>query len=330
MRLVKRLSGPRGRSAGRWKHLTLTPLLALLTGGSLLVAVASGPAAGAADAGPGPQPGVTMSAAAASATGVYLAYTGTDHQLYVLNAAAPALAPISLGGQLVGGPALAEVPAGVLAPGAVLAVFGRGTDNALWWRHETATGWTSWQSLGGVLTSKPGAVVGGTLQLGELNVFAAGTTGGIWYRVWGTSGWQPWTALGGPHVLPGTGPAGGSTTGEFVMAGFNQHVWLFGRTGTENNIIDFGGVTNNNPGIASVPPNLAVFARGTDNALWYRVSARPIGGIGSWSSLGGDLTSGVTATTVPGGKTYVFALGTDNNIWMRAGTWPTLSGWQRL
>lgn len=327
MRLILMSSRPGGSRAG-WKRLLLAPLLGLLTGGSLLAATASGPAASAA-ATPRPQPGVTMSAAAASASTVYLAYTGTDHQVYVRNAASPSQAPLALGGQLIGGPALAVVPAGVLSTGQALAVFGRGTDNALWWRHQTATGWTGWQSLGGIITCKPGAVVGGTNQLGRLNVFAAGTGGGLWYRVWGTSSWQPWTALGGPHVLLGTGPAGGPS-GEFVMTGVNRHVWLFGRTGTANGIIDFGGVTTADPGIAAVAPDLAVFARGTDDALWYRVSSRPIGPVSGWASLGGRLTTGVTATTVPGGKTYVFALGTDNNIWMRMGAWPALGPWQRL
>lgn len=329
MRLIRISSRP----ARPGKHRMRSPRLALLAAGSLLAVMtamtAAGPAASAATVTPGPQPGITMSAAAQSASAVYLAYTGTDHEVYLLNAAAPAQAPVALGGQLIGGPALTVVPAGVLATGQVLAVFGRGTDNALWWRHQTATGWTAWQSLGGVLTSKPGAVVGGALQLGALNVVAAGTGGGLWYRVWGSSGWQAWTSLGGEHVLPGTGPAGGPS-GEFVIAGANQHVWLFGRTGTENGLIDFGGVTTNNPGIAAVPPDLAVFARGTDNALWYRVSMLPIGGVAGWASLGGDLTTGVTATTVPGGKTYVFVLGTDNRIWTRAGTWPALGAWQRL
>ncbi len=323
------MSSRHGRPAVGWKRLMLAPLVALLTGGSLLAATAPGTAASAATA-PQPQPGVTMSSAAVTSSAVYLAYTGTNHQVYLLNAAAPNRASVALGGQLIGGPALALVPAGVLSTGRVLAVFGRGTDNALWWRHQTASGWTGWQSLGGVLTSKPGAVTGGAIQFGALNVIAAGTGGGLWYRVWGTSGWHSWTALGGQHVLPGTGPAGGSPTGEFVFAGANHHVWLYGRTGTENGMIDFGGVTTSNPGIAAVAPNLAIFARGTDSALWYRLSMRPIGAISGWASLGGRLTTGVTATTVPGGKTYVFGLGTDNNIWMRMGVWPNLSAWQRL
>lgn len=311
------------RSRKRW---TLTPLLAISAGGSLLASLTAGPVAGAAvTAAAPPAPGVSLSAAAVSASAVYLAYTGTNRQVYLLNAAVPGQAPIALGGQLIGGPALAEVPAGVLATGPVLAVFGRGTDNALWWRHQTAAGWTTWQSLGGVIISKPAVVIGGTNQLGALNVVAAGTTDHIWYRVYGSGSWQAWAALGGPQLLAGTGPGGG-----FAIAGTNEHVYLFGRTGTENGFADFGGLSTAGPGTAAIPAGVVVFARGTDRALWSRPSALPIGPSGPWQSLGGVLTTGVTATTVTGGKTYVFGLGTDNNIWMRAGVWPSLAGWQRL
>jgi len=325
MHIVKR-GVHRGAPAGNWKRWAMTPLLAVLAGGSMLASMTTGPVAGAAVAAAAPPaPSVDLSAAAASASAVYLAYAGTDRQVYIRNAAAPAQAPIALGGQLVGGPALAVVPAGVLSAGPVLAVFGRGTDNALWWRHQTTAGWTSWQSLGGIISTKPAVITGGTNQLGVLNVVAAGTTGHIWYRVYGSGGWQAWAALGGPQVLPGTGPGGG-----FAITGANEQVYLFGRTGTANGYADFGGLSTASPGTAAIPAGLVVFARGTDNALWSRPSALPIGPSGPWQSLGGVLTTGVTATTVSGGKTYVFGLGTDHNIWMRAGTWPSLSGWQRL
>ena len=327
MHIVKR--GARRRASAKgWKHWAMTPLLTMLAGGSVLASLTTGPAAGAAVAAAAPPaPGVNLSAAAASASGVYLAYTGTDRQVYVLNAAAPGQARIALGGQLTSGPALAVVPAGVLSTGQVLAVFGRGTDNALWWRHQTTAGsasWTGWQSLGGTVTSKPAVVINGSIQFGALNVVAAGTTGRIWYRVY-SSGWHAWTALGGPQVRPGTGPGGG-----FAITGTNDNIYLFGRTGTENGYADFGGLSTNSPGTAPVPAGLVVFARGTDNALWARPSMLPIGPTGPWRSFGGNLTTGVTATTVSGGKTYVFGLGTDNNIWMRNGVWPSLSGWQRL
>ena len=269
-----------------------------------------------------------MSAAAASASTVYLAYTGTNGAVYVRNAAQPAQAATALGGRLIGGPAAAVVPPARCRRAQCSAVFGRGTDNALWWRHQTASGWTRWQSLGGVLISNPAAVTDMTIQFGVLNVFAGGTGGGIWYRVWpaNTGVPQKWTLLGGTssiptiHLLPGTGPGGWSEL--LAAAATNRHVWLLGRGGMANHLVDYGGRTTANPAVtlAAGAPVVA-FARGTDNALWYTVSGYPIGGPGPWHPLGGKLISGVTATTVTGGKTYVLALGTDNQIWMRAGIW---------
>jgi hypothetical protein len=329
MRSVK-MSGARGMPVNSWKHRAMTVLLAMLAGGSLLAGLAAGPPASAAAASPGPAPGVTMSAAARSASTVYLAYTATNRAVYVRNAAQPGQAAIALGGRLIGGPAAVVVPAGVLSPGAALAVFGRGTNNALWWRHQTASGWSNWQSLGGILTSAPGAAADMTDQFGRLNVFARGTNGVIWYRVFGAGKWGPWTSLGGA-VMAGTGPGAGN--GLFAIANPDRHVSVFGRVGTEYGYTDFGGLTTATPGITGTAPGqspVEVFARGLNNALWYRTSMLPIAPTGPWTSLGGRLTSGVTATTVPGGKTYVFVLGTDNNIWMRMGTWPSLGGWTRL
>ena len=205
MQIVKQGAHRRAPAKG-WKHWAMTPLLAMLAGGTVLASLTTGPAAGAAVAAPAPPAhGVNLSAAAASASGVYLAYTGTDRQVYVLNAAAPGQARIALGGQLVSGPALAVVPAGVLSTGQVLAVFGRGTDNALWWRHQTTAGsgsWTGWQSLGGNITSKPAVVINGSNQFGALNVVAAGTTGRIWYRVY-SSGLARVDRAGRPAGAPG-------------------------------------------------------------------------------------------------------------------------------
>src|SRR6202050_1762989 len=54
------------------------------------------------------------------------------------------------------GPEAVVVPAGVLSPRPVPAVFGRGTTTPLSWRHQTATAWTGWQSLGGGHHLQPG------------------------------------------------------------------------------------------------------------------------------------------------------------------------------
>lgn len=329
-------TGFAGRAAGkRWPPRPR--LLAAIAAAAAAIMLAGGPAALAASAAPataqipGPAPGLTMSAAAQSASAVYLAYTGTNRDVYLENVAAPAQPVLALGGQLIGGPGIVVTSPSVLTSASALAVFGRGTDNALWWKHRTASGWSSWQSLGGIITSAPAAAADMTDYFGPLDVFARGNNGVIWYRVWKSGAWQPWTSsLRCPcplvPVMPGTGPGAGN--GQFAIANPDRHVFVFGRTGTLYGYTDFGGLTTATPGITSAATGVSeVFARGLDNALWYRPSSQPIAPTGSWSSLGGRLTSGVTATTVTGGKTYIFVLGTDNQAWMRAGPWPSLGGW---
>jgi hypothetical protein len=306
-----------------WRRAAMVAA-AVLTGGGLL---AMAPAAQASAQPPPPMPGFSLSAAAQSASQVWLAYTATNSQVYVRNAAQQGTQ--ALGGRLIGGPAIAVAPAGLLTSGTPLVVFGRGTDNALWWRYLASSGWTAWRSLGGIITSNPAAATAMTNQFGQLNVFARGQDGALWYRVLTVRGWQRWTLFGG-RLLAGTGPGG--TTGEVAVTGTDGKVSVLGRTGTMNGLVNFGGQSIGTPGVSLVQSAFIVvaFARGTDNALWYKTSPLPLSSIFAWHSLGGVLTSGVTASTVPGGKTYVFALGTGNQIWMRAGTWPALGPWTRL
>jgi len=319
MRSLRIPSLPRVR---RWAFRPAALALAALLGGSLATAMAASPALAQA---PGPAPGVTMGAAAPAASSVFLAYTGTDSQVYLRNVVNGKVYP--LGGHIVGGPAVVQTATG-------LAVFGRGTDNALWWRRQGTSGtWYSWQSLGGVITSRPGAAVDTTAGLGPLIVLARGTNKAMWFRVQGTSGsWTGWHSLGGA-LMAGTGPAATSVLGNLVIAvtGTDHHVWLYGPLGMQVfGFVDFGGSTSSTPGIAPSGSNAVVFARGTNNALWYKTSILPIGNPAGWTSLGGKLTSGPAAATVSGGKTYVFAVGTDDLPWMRNGNWPSLGPWTRV
>ena len=331
MRLIAmkplRASGLSGAKRRGWRTAGL--MVAMLAGGSLAAVAAAGPASAWM---PGPAPGVTMGTAAPQASSVFLAYTGTDSAVYLRNEITGSVT--GLGGRLIGGPAVVRAGAG-----AGLAVFGRGTDNALWWTHQGGSGaWSGWQSLGGVLTSGPGAAAGVTVGFGPVAAFARGTDGAMWYRVQGPGGgWSAWRSLGG-RLLPGTGPAAVNAEGNLVVAviGTDRHIWVFGPMGMQvYGWVDFGGRTGSTPGITNniaprvVPFQLVVLARGTDNALWYRQSILPIGIQGGWTSLGGRLTSGPAAATVPGGTSYVFVLGTDNLPWMRSGIWPTLGPWTR-
>ena len=129
--------------------------------GSLATAMAASPALAQAL---NPAPGVTMGAAAPRASSVFLAYAGTDGAVYLRNEVNGSVT--GLGGRLIGGPAVAQTAAG-------LAAFGRGTDNALWWSRQTTSGsWSSWQSLGGVITSQPGVGSCGK-RAGKVSTFPA-------------------------------------------------------------------------------------------------------------------------------------------------------------
>jgi hypothetical protein len=319
----------------------LIPLSAAVCGGGLVLTLAAGPAVAQP---PPPAPGVTMSAAAQSASVVYLAYAGTDRNVYVRNVAAPAQGPIALGGQLIEGPAAVVAAPGVLRPTSALVVFGRGTDNAVWWRHQTLSGWSPWTSLGGVLTFGPAAASNPNGQFGQIAVFARGTDGAIWLRSFVAGTWTPWHVLPGGFsdptfigkLLPGTGPAAVDDTGGnqlLTAVGADRGTYLLGNVdGFGFAGLPLGGQTSTNPAVTVAADQAVVFVRGTDNALWYKSGPVPLQSLASfapWRSLGGRLTSGIAATTVPGGKTYLLALGTDNQVWVRTGTWPTMGGWTR-
>jgi hypothetical protein len=177
---------------------------------------------------------------------------------------------------------LTSAPAVTLTQNGGLVVFARGTDNAIWhtWQDAMNGDWHSWQSLGGDWTSAPAAAL---YKDGRLNVFAVGTDGAIWMRrqITPFGEWAEW----GP-LMAEWGPLGGVLTNDPAV------------TLTQN-----GG--------------LAVFARGTDEAIWY-TSEEAINGVWKgWAPLGGILEDGPAAALYQDGRLNVFARGTDGAIWTR-------------
>lgn len=318
----------------------LTAVLAvILGGGSLLGLPAASPAAAAQP--PGPAPGIAVSAAVNGTHQPRLFYVSPAGQVWTRDLSNPGDSPVNLGGRLLGGPSAVWIAPGGLFSAGAYAVFGRGTDSALWWRYQTASGWSPWAPLGGTLTSAPAAVaVGGQGASSLVLVYARGADSALWERTFsGVRGrnWQPWGSIGG-RLLAGTGPAAAATsTGGFVaVTGTSGAIWagidLAGSRGTVWHSL--GGRTTASPGITTAGDSTVVaFARGTDNAAWYdQFWWHPGNGVTSaWHSLGGRLTSAPTAiptaVNVPQGPVYLFALGPDNQIWMRTGTWPGLRGW---
>ena len=326
-------------------------ITAALASGGLAIALAAGPAsaqaggpASASAAAPASSPGLTPGVATVTPAGggspvADLAYTAASGSVYIGNALASAPSETALGGHLTGGPAVTFEPGG----SGLLAVFGRGTDNALWWDHQTAPGtWSGWQSLGGQLTSKPGAATYD--PGGQLTVAARGVGGEVWQRSLTASGWGDWTNAQG-LLLAGTAPAlAYDPDGHLLVVAVGvDHAVYLEPEGTEFGFNDLGGQTSDNPavtvvqGTASNPNALyaVAFVRGTNNGLWAEQVTLPLSFSGpgpqsaGWKSYGGALTSGIAAQTATGGSfTYAFALGTDNQFWARIGGWPTLGPWQ--
>ena len=191
------------------------------------VAAAALPAAArtAGPAAPGPGSFVAPLAGATPAVAVWkdplfegfmYDYTGSDRHVYQVFPTPNG--EESAGGALVGGPGLVFV-----SPGHGTALFARGTNSAVYQN----TG-TSWQSLGGVLTSRPGVAAGALSVSGGEAVDAVirGSDGAVWDRELTTAA-GPWRGLGG-RVLAGSGPAAVNVGGTLyvLIVGTDGAVWV--------------------------------------------------------------------------------------------------------
>ena len=91
----------------------------------------------------------------------------------------------------------------------------------------------------------------------------------------------------------------------------------------------FGGGLSSAPDAVAVGSNqTAVFVRGSDNALWYRM--RTGSTWTAWQYLGGVLSSAPSAVSWGPNRIDVFVRGGDNALWSRTWNGTTWSGWQSL
>jgi len=180
------------------------------------------------------------------------------------NVQAPALVGASLG----------EAPA-VCAPDAnSLALFVRGTNGALWYKHWDGTTWSTSMSLGGVLTSSPAATSPGN---GQVNVFVRGRDGALYEKTTtdGGTSWSNWVSLGG-QIPAGTAPAAcswGSGRLDLFVQGMNGALYHKSCTGsTWSSWENLGGYLTSSPAAATAPGSsrIDVFVLGSDNGLWQR------------------------------------------------------------
>ncbi|TMF13740.1 MAG: hypothetical protein E6I37_04265 [Chloroflexi bacterium] len=144
-----------------------------------------------------------------------------------------------------------------------------GTDNGLWKASFDSSGnFTGWTSYGGIVTSDPGAIA---VTATESDVLVRGTDNGLWIaKLSGTT--FSWTSLGG--VLTDSPDGVSCNAGHFDMfvIGTDHGVWWRSWNG-----VSFSGWTAlggnwNSAATAVCHPgstNIDLFARGTDNQLWY-------------------------------------------------------------
>jgi hypothetical protein len=126
--------------------------------------------------------------------------------------------------------------------------------------------WMDWESLGGVLSSGPGAT---SWAPGRLDVFARGTDSALWHK-WYDNGWSSWESLGG--VLT-SGPAAvswGPGRIDVFAAGTDTALWHIWYDNGWSSWESLGGVLTSSPGVSSwASGRLDVFVAGTDSALWH-------------------------------------------------------------
>jgi hypothetical protein len=336
----------RGRETSHRRQparISATGLLAAVAAGGVALALAAGPASAQPVPAP-PIPGVAPGAAISpDLVTTDLVYTGTDHRVWSVDLSPMSQnVPESLGGKIAGGPAAAWVSPGTLSPTGGLAVFGRGPDNRLWWRQQTSSGWSSWASLGGTITSRPTAVYWQCPDSEILGVFARGADGAVWgrveYHVSGHTTWTSWSSYGS-HLLTGTGPVVAFTRGRIFLAavGTDHAVWVRHNSpgGGWRPWHSIGGHTTVDPALATPADGVVVaFARGSAGTAPYNEFHGQTAGVtAGWHSIGGALTSGLTAIpnqVEQAAYTGVFALGPDHQPWEDTGTWPALTGWQQV
>lgn len=89
--------------------------------------------------------------------------------------------------------------------------------------------------------------------------------------------------------------------------------------------------TDTNNGPSAVSPFVGrtdVFARGGDGAVWQRTESG--GGLGTWATLGGTITSDPDSSSWGVSREDVFARGTDGALWHRSNNGSSWAPWESL
>ena len=224
-----------------------------------------------------------------------------------------------------------------------LDVFVRGDDDALWHKWWDGSHWSSWDNLGGILTSSPAAV---SMMYNRIDVFVRGTDNGLWHKWWDGSKWNNWESFGGYLTSAPVARAYSDKILEIYAKGADDDlVYItYNRDGTKGGWGSYGGKWTDAPGVQSMPYMVdSVLVKGTENALYQLHVDAPEEDIWSseaealnvwWEPLGGILTSAPAASSWAPNRLDVFARGADNALWHKWwdgsgrgwGEWESLGG----
>jgi hypothetical protein len=168
-----------------------------------------------------------------------------------------------------------------------------------------------WQSLGGVLTSRPAAA---SWSPDRLDAFVRGSDQQM-YHIWFSGGrWSGWEALGGALT---SGPAATSWSSgrlDVFVRGTDQQLWHRWFDGTQwNGWEPLGGVLTSSPSVASWSAGrLDVVVEGSDQQVWHRwFDGNQWNG---WEPLGGQTNADPAMVSWGSGRLDLFVRNLDGTL----------------
>jgi hypothetical protein len=207
-------------------------------------------------------------------------------------------------------------------------VVARGTDNAIYRKVYTSSGWGPFNSIGGNASSGPSIASWGTSRL---DIFCRGTDNSLMHRAMTPEGWQPWHSLGQNLEAAPDAVSWGQGRIDVVIRVSNNNIMH--RAYHNNNWDSWQNMGGGN--VASAPSicswdsgRLDVFYRSTNNELWHQ-GYNSSGWLG-WQNLNGNIRGGPDAVSWGPGRIDVVVRGPNNDILHRAyhdGAWDS---WQNL
>jgi C1A family cysteine protease len=190
---------------------------------------------------------------------------------------------------------------------------------------QAAHSWKGFESLGGIITSRPNAVSWGP---DRIDVVARGLDSAVHHRWWDGSTWLGWESLGGlVHGAPAVAsPASGRL--DVFAVGLDHrmfHKWF--QNGFWSGWESIGGAFSSEPcAVSSGPNRIDIFARGMDSALWHGWwDGQNWGG---WQNLGGVLASAPAVASAAPGTLDVFARSTDSHLHRKSFNGSVWGQWQ--